>query len=338
MNVEEVLAAISGATPTSVRRELSRWATEVPAFAAFLIANSAKVQRKLRHARTRYDVRDVLAELEFVKRLARNSSFNITYEPYDKSVRNPDLLVQAAEIAAFNVDVKRIRESPAMLKYEAFEAAVFAACKGVPSSLGISLIARDVEAKPELADRLQAGLESIVAHLTARLLCLQRVLEPGESVDEPIPGFQGELDFHVFRLPGKALDTSTVWLGGIAPVLYTQKESLKFGDQICSALGQLRPGMPNVLGIRLDSSAHEPMEVDCALAELYHLAEAGDHAFFQQKGFRDARDYLGGLSRLTVIVVCGWDLVVTEARNHVWQNSNCEIHLPKSVLDFFAVM
>ena len=90
-----------------------------------------------------------------------------------------------------------------------------------------------------------------------------------------------------------------------------QPESMgKWADVLCDKLGQLPPGVSNVLVIYSESlGAAEgqgaPFDVGAAMARLRVAAERKDDAIFTRRGLYGVRDYLHQVPKLSVVVMRG---------------------------------
>lgn len=100
--VSQVISA-KGFDP-ELRAHITSW-HEQP-FIDFLAANEAKIAKKLKHARTHDDQRDIGLEL-FVGRAFSIVGCNVTYEPNKKG---PDFLIEYRQDQFF-LETKRIREN-----------------------------------------------------------------------------------------------------------------------------------------------------------------------------------------------------------------------------------
>lgn len=102
----------------------------------------------------------------------------------------------------------------------------------------------------------------------------------------------------------------------------------KWGEVVCSKLGQLPPGAINVLLVGTAVTLTTPSPVETALPELGQAAQRGDDAFFQRIGLASARDYARQIVRLSgVLRVADWDLA-NAATISLWRHSAARHPLP----------
>ena len=339
MTLQTIVSVIN--SPNDKDR-LSKWTSSIPAFSDFLEVNESKILKKIKVAITDEDKKDVMSELDIAARcLLAYPDSTVSYEPYGGAARrNPDLLVKNIAVFDFNVEVKRIRESASTKNYDDCLAAIVSAFRDVKSPLGVDVKAITLDPAIDLPERLKAALPDVADYVRSRVEHYASTLPPGEEVAESIPDFEGELDLVFCHVSGKDPETPTANFTSSAPVFYKQKESFKYSDHICSALGQLRDNLANVLAILCDSTTHEPEEVCIALQEMHKRACKGDDDFFQQKKLGGAHDYLEQLKLLSAIVVCSkyFSIPNVDTPNYVWANPDAAYPLQQEALSFMAVM
>jgi hypothetical protein len=330
-----------GNVSPSVAAQILKLVSNSETFKQFANDYADKIRRKLGKAKTSEDKADVLAELEFAHCMLADSSFSLQYEPYGSSGRrNPDFLVCASGLQDFNLEVKRVRVTGAAVEFHEFEQAIIAAVHEVPSSLGVSFDFRSLDAPVELAARLRDATNSVIEQ------CIQAVRECESSlaVDQdstfPIRGFEEGIQLTVSKVPGKPVSSPTAYFGGIWPVPYTQRESFKLSDLLLSCLGQLLPGMANVLAVRIHSSTHELQDLPEAIFALRARARSRDNDYFQAKGFEHAEDFLIQAEALSAVMVkSSWTPIPSRpSRNYVWCNRSAEVPLKNSVLAHLKAM
>ena len=338
MTVQTIVSAI---TSPYDKARLSKWASSISAFSDFLAANESKILKKLNGAITDEDKKDVISELDIARRFLAYPDSMVSYEPYGGADRrNPDLLVKNPAFSDFNVEVKRIRESIATKNYDECLSAIVSAFREVKSPLGVAVEAMNLDTVIDLPERLNAALPNVTDYVRSRVEHYASTLPPGKDVAESIPGFEGELELVFCHVSDKDPETPTANFTSSVPIFYKQKESFKYSDHICSALGQLRDNLANVLAILCDSTTHEPEEVCIALQEMHKRACKGDDDFFQQKKLGGAHDYLEQLKLLSAIVVCSkyFSIPNVDTPNYVWANPDAAYPLQQEALSFMAVM
>lgn len=343
MSVQEIASAIKCSHSSLYQSQLARWGVDVPAFLVFMDVNKAKLRSKFISVNTDEDVKDVLAELNVARRFLAQPDYQVIYEPLGTDdTRSPDLRITNPAFSDFNVEVKRIRESPATIKYDACIADITAAYCEVDSPLKVSIeyIGR-LDTEINLPNRLASAMPKIKRYVVSQVVHYASVLSSGQKAVDKLPGFERELQVEFRYVPGKDPLTPTKHdFGIIEPLLFTQRESFKFSDIVCNALGQLQAGMANVLAVMCDSSTHEPEEVRDALREMQERSDSGDDEFFQGKKLSGAKDYKGQLRKLSAVVVFSRWFSVTEKRppNYVRHNPQATCLLSQELLTTLAVM
>lgn len=103
----------------------------------------------------------------------------------------------------------------------------------------------------------------------------------------------------------------------------------KLGAAICDKLRQMPPSMVNILLIGADTSANDSLSVAATVKQLVLRAESKQDAFFAERGFRDSRDFLRDLQRLSgVLLRADWR---DEAESALWLNPQARHHVPADV-------
>ena len=102
----------------------------------------------------------------------------------------------------------------------------------------------------------------------------------------------------------------------------------KWGEVLCTKLGQLPAGCLNVLLVGTGTEIVETCSVDAAVAELRARAARGDDSTFQRYGLPGARDYLRHIARLSgVLRIADWNPAST-VRKSLWRNPSARHRLP----------
>lgn len=94
---------------------------------------------------------------------------------------------------------------------------------------------------------------------------------------------------------------------------------------ICDKIGQMRPGMVNLLWIYAESPVQEA-DLKDTLTTLRRLAEGKDEAFFGARGFDSAADFLRQYRHLSGIVV--WQT----GERLIWLNPLAKYRLPPNIV------
>ncbi|MDE3229532.1 MAG: hypothetical protein KGO05_06600, partial [Chloroflexota bacterium] len=102
----------------------------------------------------------------------------------------------------------------------------------------------------------------------------------------------------------------------------------RLGDAICGKLGQMPPSAINVLLVGMDDSAAASPDGPAIMRALIRRAEARRDDYFAERGFRDARDFLRALQRLSALLLCpAWDATPAPSPA-LWLNPQARFPLP----------
>lgn len=332
---------LSGQTGWATTR-LRGWMDHRPEFRRFVLTHGAAIRKKMLQAGDPEDRWDVLAELEFAYRGLRQPGWEFDYQPSGTGiVRTADYRVRIGGIEAFNLEVKRVREGKETVALQTFVQDVLAALQDIPTGCGVTI---DIPAMSEtdgFVDRLVEAKQRVIRSCVGTAREQTQGLSADDTVEVPISDFDSDdLRITLERLGHRPADFPTVNLGGVMTIPYAQRESFKFTDIICGALGQLRDGMPNVLAVRVQSCTHENVEFDHAVAAMGRLALSQDDSFFRKKGFDSATDYRNQRRRLSVaVVVNDWTTVAPgQHQNHVWRNPEAAVPLADEIVEALRVL
>lgn len=125
---------------------------------------------------------------------------------------------------------------------------------------------------------------------------------------------------------------------GPIPVPYTHKEFWKLRDAICEKLGQMVPGMINLLILSSASDTHEDVDLFWARNFINQLAAENDDAFFVKKGFEGTQDFLRQFKNLSgVLFRSTWISVdQTSDRNSLWCNDQADEPIPEAIKEYLS--
>ncbi len=105
----------------------------------------------------------------------------------------------------------------------------------------------------------------------------------------------------------------------------------KLGEVIAEKLHQMPPSASNVLLVGVDAGATVELDPATTMKRLILRAEAKQDDYFIQRGWRDARDFLRALQRLSgVMVRSTWD-DASSAGSALWLNPQARHPLPPDV-------
>jgi len=102
----------------------------------------------------------------------------------------------------------------------------------------------------------------------------------------------------------------------------------KLAEVVAEKVRQMPPSASNVLLVGVDASATIELDPAATMKRLILRAEAKQDEYFIQRGWRDARDFLRALQRLSgVIVRSNWD-DASSAGSTLWLNPQARHPLP----------
>lgn len=109
-----------------------------------------------------------------------------------------------------------------------------------------------------------------------------------------------------------------------------QQEFGKLANIVCQKIGQLAPGMLNLLVLSYEHNHVDGFDGPAALLQLRRLAEQKDDAFFARRGVDDARDFMRQFQRLSAAL-----FRVRQADGSIqttlWPNAIAKHRLPDEV-------
>lgn len=106
----------------------------------------------------------------------------------------------------------------------------------------------------------------------------------------------------------------------------------RWADVIALKLFQMPTGQPNVIVVATSAEQCPDFDLPGMLRELRALAERKDDAFFAQRGWPTARDFLRQFARLSALVWWnGWD-DAAGGRWLMWQNAQARHPLPNEAV------
>lgn len=188
--------------------------------------------------------------------------------------------------------------------------------------------------KMPLIDMLESSLEQLMLYIRSTIKAEEHKLDYGAFAEYRIPCFQGKLILELSKPLSKYDNEHTSYHNGLMPIFYTQKEHYKFGDTIFEKLGQMLPGMANLLIIGTDSSTHE--KEDLWIVNEFVKQENDD--FFIQKGFKGWWDFNTQMKNLSAILFRSIWIKNSDQRNLLWINENANFELPKDIIKLLPNM
>ena len=162
--IARLCATLFGATP--LEDQCRAWAVADPRFAAFLDTYQGKIGKKLRGAGDEAGYLDILAELDVARRLLRERSFTLVYEPtLAEKQRGPDFAAIFKTHTTCNVEVRRLRPSSSDLVPRLVAVLGDKLRQMPPSVPNVLALAGEVAAAS--AEPVQAALRELLAGASA---------------------------------------------------------------------------------------------------------------------------------------------------------------------------
>jgi hypothetical protein len=329
-SVEQIPTELIALVPTQLRPRFQQLWADSSRLRTFVKDYSLTIQRKFREAAELQDADDVFAELETAARLLSKQSFGVVYEPHGRA--GVDFQVGYSE-GDFNVETKRIRQTQATTMLDECLARMISAIREIPSQLGVLIECDAIGVDPAFVGRLRDDLDVVILHACAGVNALNGKLKDGATETITFDAFPG-LRLLVAHIPEKDPDSPTANIGGVSPLLYTQKEPRKYADRILDAVKQLRKGIPNVLFLWSDSITHEAEDLNFAVQEIEQSIRDNEDVVFAKRGFKDTADFAERLRLMTAVVA-----ISQESRgagvardNVVWLHPRPETPLCGSVI------
>jgi len=112
------------------------------------------------------------------------------------------------------------------------------------------------------------------------------------------------------------------------PVIDSQRAGGRLADTVCDKLGQMRPGMINVLVVVMDNDYFGALDLNLAMAQLRERAERKEEGLFKRHGFANSSDFFRQYLRLSAVVVRTAVSPESAAHSHLWLNSQARHALP----------
>jgi hypothetical protein len=107
-----------------------------------------------------------------------------------------------------------------------------------------------------------------------------------------------------------------------------QQEFGKLANIACQKIGQLPPGMINLLVVAYDGGAHDGFDAAAAMTRLRTLAEQKNEDFFARRGFTSTREFFRQYQRLSAALFSGLGAPENGAAGAVWFNVIARHPLP----------
>src|SRR5258706_1062014 len=102
----------------------------------------------------------------------------------------------------------------------------------------------------------------------------------------------------------------------------------RFSDAVCGKLGQMLPGMINILLIAPDGDQIAGADVLIAMADLKARADRKDTQFFARKGFSDTSEFFKQFRQLSGLIMRSSAPQQADARPILWMNALARHPIP----------
>ncbi len=106
-----------------------------------------------------------------------------------------------------------------------------------------------------------------------------------------------------------------------------QQEFTKLANIVCQKIGQLAPGMLNLLVLSYEHNHADGFDGPSALLQLRQLAEQKDDGFFARRGLADARDFIRQFQRLSAALF-RVQQADSSVQSVLWPNASAKQRLP----------
>lgn len=126
-------------------------------------------------------------------------------------------------------------------------------------------------------------------------------------------------------------DAATAPEGATAPWLDPQQVGGRLADTVCDKLGQMRPGMMNVLIVATDSDFARVLDMNQALARLRERAERKEASLFSRYGFVNTADFFKYYRRLSGVLVRSVGKQDGTAHSILWANNQAKHLIPSPI-------
>jgi hypothetical protein len=110
-----------------------------------------------------------------------------------------------------------------------------------------------------------------------------------------------------------------------------EQAALRLTDTVCDKLGQMRPGMINVLAVVMDGRLFSALEIDQAMAQLKGRAEQKDATLFGRYGYLKPADFFKHYLHLSAILLRPTGQPEGTPPATLWLNNQTKHPLPRPV-------
>jgi hypothetical protein len=175
--------------------------------------------------------------------------------------------------------------------------------------------------------------DSAVLDLTAELETAYQLLqqkkfnvvyEPYGSEKGRGPDFAVTFKSQTFNIEVTRIDPSHMELSGSPPAYDPQQAAIRLMDTICDKLGQMRPGMSNLLLIVTDSTFYAALDVEQAMVELKDRVERKEEGLFGRYRYEKPADFFKYYLRLSAIFTRTPAAKQSKIESALWLNNQAK--------------
>jgi len=339
MNVNKKVEYLTGGREHTISKTLDYWIRKSKRYEDFVTQYREKIRKKCLTAKSFEDLEDIRFELEIPYLLLLDERFDVQYEKYGIGTkRSPDFTVIFENVIEFNIEVKRIREAILGQRFNKWLEEVVDEITKVPSTLAFSIDMALADGTSEFIDLLESKKEDIISFIKDSIYKEDARLPYKTPFEYPIPGFEDEVVLCLTKPEHKRKTDETSYHCAVEPIFYTQKELYKLGDSIFEKLGQVMPGIINILVCTSNSSTHERHNLIEAVRSINQLIKKKDESFFIRKGFHGIDDFLSYTKHLSGILFRSTWSEEAKAVNFLWCNNKAEHQIPVSIREYITRM
>lgn len=121
----------------------------------------------------------------------------------------------------------------------------------------------------------------------------------------------------------------------LSPWLDSQQVSGRLMDTVCDKLGQMQPGMVNVLLIVTDSDFARLLDLNQAMSQLKERAERKDDSLFGRYGFVKTADFFKYYLRLSAVLIRTISEQDQTTHAALWTNNQTKHPIPRPIQTIF---
>lgn len=182
--------------------------------------------------------------------------------------------------------------------------------------------------------------DSAIQDLTAELDVAYRLVrqkrfsvayEPYGSERTRGPDFAVTFKSFIFNVEVTRIHTGNMEMSEKPPGFDPQQVNDRLSDTVCDKLGQMRPGMSNVLIIVTDNNFYAALDLDQALIELKDRVEKKEEGLYGRYGFVKPADFFKYYLRLSGILARTPGRQETRAYAKLWLNNQAKHPLTSSL-------